>query len=639
MDEGSQNQHNGNNPALPVGTILKDRFVLTELLATGGTSYVYRARDLLTVEMEDTRVNDLVVKVTKHYEGKRLSSDLLSFNEALITRKLTHPNIIRVYDFDTDRDYSFMTMEYLVGESLSTRLSRRYGNKLPYKLAMNVLTPAARAIEHANKHGVIHSDIKPGNILICADNTVKVIDFGTARNRKRDTDEDDYSNATDFTGYTPAYASPQVLLGNTATTSDDVYSLAFTIYETLSGHRPYNTTKDNIRNVQKLSRIKGINIFQWMILKKALSFDENSRYRSVHKFIKRFTWTRYAWNGTLLATIVVAAIVFGSNNIVDYYNTTISTDHKTQKQFDNVALVIEKIRNKNPLDRYKSLNELDTLPDIYKQAAYNMLAQDIIPPVSKYVHSKLYNQSELPDFNKTIKIVNAALLHYPDSAELVKTKQLIIDERSEHQAALNLQYQDQWANTSFTSKDAYALLETILQLKKLGQEPPQLNERINNRFIDELNIAIKQYNFIRIDQLARFQKALPTIRPNLTAKLIHTFQSANVLTQYTQTDPAMKPTYPTLAADVFWSPFFDSFNKSIKGAWKDKKLNQLKFHLDSVSNKIPDSYPPLVAAREKLAELLRSKARYYKRKGILKRKIKQLNNAAAELTGTLKKKM
>jgi len=622
---------------LSVGSILKNRFVLTHLVATGGTSHIYRARDLLTSSLDDIGDNELAVKITKQFEGN-LTSDQISFNEALTTRKLSHCNIIRIFDFDSDEQHSFMTMEYLQGEPLSARLARTYGNKLSYRHAMSVITPIADALAYAHQQGIIHSDIKPGNIIICADNRIKIIDFGTANRNCDHTDEYNSTNTNDYVGYTPAYASPQVLLGHTATFSDDIYSFAFTIYEMLSGQRPYNHKEDHDKSVQELRRINHINIFQWLVLKKALSFDENKRYNNIRKFIRHFKFARYTWKAMALALVLMTAAIFGLTNI-DYDTSSLpASEQDNLSQQGLAAKIIEQIRLQQPLSRYKDLNKLEKLQPYYRQAAHSMLADDVIGPVGQYVDDQLYKSTTLPEFDNIISIVDEVLLLYPDSARLVNARRLVLEEKTAYKSALLLQYNDIWANTKFTQEDASTIQAISSKLIQLKLPLPGLDDNIQDRYIHSLNTAIKEFDFIRINELALFQGALPVVRPSLSSDLIHIFQSAKALSDYAQADTDAKPNYPVLAADVFWSPFFSSINKSIKHAWYDKKLFRLKTKLEYARDRIPADYKPINKASYALAEQFRKKARYYTRKGINKRQITLLKRAAVELASTANNK-
>ncbi|MCC6572658.1 MAG: serine/threonine protein kinase [Planctomycetes bacterium] len=150
-------------------------------------------------------------------------------------RGLEHPNIVRVFDFGQDDDFYYYAMEYLDGRSLRELIHDR-GHLSPYHAA-EISRDAARGLQFAHQHGVIHRDIKPSNIMICRDGQVKIVDFGLAFKKASA-----ILTATGLSLGTPAYMSPEQIEGGRAevTERSDVYSLGITMYEAVTGKRPYD---------------------------------------------------------------------------------------------------------------------------------------------------------------------------------------------------------------------------------------------------------------------------------------------------------------------------------------------------------------------------------------------------------------
>jgi len=629
--------------ALPKGTVLKKRFLLTSLIATGGTSYIYKARDLLA-SMSTAESREIVLKVTRHSLHDSTSPSEIALHEALTTRNLAHPNIVQVYDYDCDSNYCFVTMEYLTGESLSRRLQRSVKNKLSYKQAMRIAIPTAGALHYAHSQGVVHTDIKPGNIILATDGQVKVIDFGTARPNSHARRTPKQANEASYSGFTPAYASPQTLRDQPATASDDVYSFACTLYEMLAGHLPYNRVTADAAEQKHLrpERLKAVNIWQWFVLKKALSFRQKARYSDISHFMRSFTRARYIWSGlaVLLLTLSLSVYIldravssFSQHKTTEKYLATVSDD------MTQATKLIDRLQQTPPLERIKLLSNAHGLSEFFRSAVYQLIGPQLIEDIVAEVKRKLYSSPDTPDYASLAGIINETRQYYPDSEKLLDTEKLIKHERQEYGSALLLKYSEQLDETTFTDEDTKDIRQTAARLRRLGLQTPQINEQLITRFINELNKAYKEYHYVRIDQLITFKKSLPLTPPAAKKPQIEIdplqIEAAQALAKYERSPQGKTREYPQLAAAHFWAPYFNTIEARIKDAWKDKKLYALKKELEAFSKKIPATYQPLIKVHQDLAEQFRSKARYYKRKGRYKKQRRRLNKTADEILNSV----
>jgi serine/threonine-protein kinase len=157
---------------------------------------------------------------------------------------LVHPNIVRVFDYGQDEDFYYYAMEFLDGRSLRELITDR-GHLSPVHAA-EICRDAARGLAFAHQHGVIHRDVKPSNVMICKDGSVKLVDFGLAF-----TKQSDILTATGISLGTPAYMSPEQIEGGRKEVGErsDIYSLGVTLYEAASGKRPFEG--DNQYDVMK----------------------------------------------------------------------------------------------------------------------------------------------------------------------------------------------------------------------------------------------------------------------------------------------------------------------------------------------------------------------------------------------------
>jgi eukaryotic-like serine/threonine-protein kinase len=156
--------------------------------------------------------------------------------EALAAARLVHPNIVQVFDFGFDEPSArhFIVMEYIKGQS-GAELLRDHG-RLEVSEALFVVNQACRGLEHAHRHGVVHRDVKPGNLLRSEDGVVKLADFGIA-----EAASDTASRITQVGSVlgTAAYLAPEQAAGEEATPRSDIYSLGVVAYQLLAGRLPY----------------------------------------------------------------------------------------------------------------------------------------------------------------------------------------------------------------------------------------------------------------------------------------------------------------------------------------------------------------------------------------------------------------
>ena len=204
---------------------LANRYVLLECVAVGGMSEVWRARD-------DVLQRTVAVKIL----GRQLlgSSEFASrFRaEARHSASLSHPGVASVYDYGEDGQRAFLVMEFVDGESLSTLLGRT--PIPPLTTTLSILSQTAEALHAAHSAGIIHRDVKPGNIMITPAGATKVTDFGIAR----------ATGAISVTAVgqvlgTPQYMSPEQASGQEVGPASDIYSLGVVAYEALAGRRPF----------------------------------------------------------------------------------------------------------------------------------------------------------------------------------------------------------------------------------------------------------------------------------------------------------------------------------------------------------------------------------------------------------------
>ena len=208
-----------------IGTMLDNRYELLEIIGVGGTAVVYKAKC--------HRLNRYVaVKILKEEFASDQEFRRQFHEEAQAVAMLSHPNIVNIYDVSRSGNVDYIVMELIDGITLKEYLSRR--GRLSPKEVTVFATQIARALEHAHDHNIIHRDIKPQNIMLLRDGTVKVADFGIAHFAAR---ENTYSKGEAIGSV--HYVSPEQARGSYVDNRTDLYSLGVVMYEMITGRLPF----------------------------------------------------------------------------------------------------------------------------------------------------------------------------------------------------------------------------------------------------------------------------------------------------------------------------------------------------------------------------------------------------------------
>ncbi len=314
----------GSGSGAPAATprILKQRFILDEKLGSGGMGTVYRAKDLRKVEAQD-RQPYVAIKVLNNDFRAHPDAFIALQREASKSQGIAHPNIVSIFDFDKDGDVPYMTMELLQGQELASLL-KEYPNGLPDAVLWPLLEGMCAGLKRAHDAGITHSDFKPGNVFVMRDGSAKILDFGIARAVRvhhYDGDETVFDPAK-LAALTPAFASREMLLGETPEPADDIYSLAVVIYLMLTGHHPYDRVRadEAADRGLKPERVKRLTRRQWRTLAHALELERNNRPDNVAEVIDgllRPSAARPWWIVGIAATVAIGtmAVWLGTSEV------------------------------------------------------------------------------------------------------------------------------------------------------------------------------------------------------------------------------------------------------------------------------------------------------------------------------------
>jgi len=202
------------------------RYRLVAELGRGAMGVVYRAEDPLlnrTVAVKSIILMDDPA-VRADYEAR-------FFQEAKAAGGLNHPNLVTIHDVGREGDVAYMAMELLEGTDLRALMAR---GRMPLPIALEVMAQAAEGLAHAHEHGVVHRDIKPGNIMVVRGRFAKIMDFGIARVRASDV-----KTQTGAILGSPRYMSPEQVTGQPADRRSDIFSLGVVLHELVAGEPPF----------------------------------------------------------------------------------------------------------------------------------------------------------------------------------------------------------------------------------------------------------------------------------------------------------------------------------------------------------------------------------------------------------------
>ncbi len=211
---------------LSVGNVLYDRFEITEVLAKSGMASLFKANDRKTGSAVALKVPYL-----------QIESDPAGFDrfkrEEEIGLQLSHPYILKIIPVEK-KSRPYIAMEYLEGQTLSELL--KSVKPLPEPDAVKIASRICEALDYMHQKGVVHRDLKPQNIMLCNDGSIRIMDFGIARSQE--------SRRLTFVGFTPAmgtpdYMAPEQVRGSRGDQRTDIYSLGAILYETVTGEPPF----------------------------------------------------------------------------------------------------------------------------------------------------------------------------------------------------------------------------------------------------------------------------------------------------------------------------------------------------------------------------------------------------------------
>ncbi|KAF0864232.1 serine/threonine-protein kinase [Pseudomonas sp. LD120] len=266
--------------------VLAGRYRLERLLGAGGMGVVFRARDLLHEQFGDPEPYVALKLINQEFSESPDASALL-YSEFALTRRLRHPNIVRLYSFEVDTEHAcaFISMELMRGSTLDQMLCQ-WPLGLPWEQSRELILGLLQALAYCHGRGVLHGDLKPSNVML-DDDGLRLFDFGLSRAIQGLLPGLPRLNRQRFDAWTPGYAAPELLEGAALSAAADLFAVACVIHELVSGKHPYcRLPSIQAREQQldlQLQRPRHLPEHCWSALRTALAFNPAERAISVEE--------------------------------------------------------------------------------------------------------------------------------------------------------------------------------------------------------------------------------------------------------------------------------------------------------------------------------------------------------------------
>jgi eukaryotic-like serine/threonine-protein kinase len=273
----------GSRPAsanlLPVGSRLAGRYEILSELGRGGMSRVYKARDLELGEI-------VAIKTMLAPEDGNAEEEARLLREVQICRRISHPNVVRVYDLGRFAGGLFVTMEYIEGRGLDDVIAKEA--PLPFARIRSILAEIAAGLHEAHTQGIVHRDLKPGNVLVTT-GRIKILDFGIASMAGLGS----RLTQAGFVMGSPMYMSPDQILGHELDGRSDLYSLGVLAYTLIAGREPFDLMETRVLVLKQLHepppdirRLRAETPVEWKaLLERLLAKQPEDRFQSAQEVL------------------------------------------------------------------------------------------------------------------------------------------------------------------------------------------------------------------------------------------------------------------------------------------------------------------------------------------------------------------
>lgn len=591
-----------------LGMVLAGRYRIVSLIASGGMSDVYKAVDQ-NLEKAGSRDNLVALKILRTSLTKDPGARSLLAREAAKTKRLSHPNIIRVHDLGHDGDTWFLVMELLEGEPLSRIIQRAKPNGLKWKGCVAVLRQVAEALAFSHSQGIVHADLKPSNIFFTREGRIKLLDFGVSRALQAQQPED-YLNPrvedeTSIYGYTPAYASPELIEGKDPSPQDDLYALACISYELLSSRHPFDREKLSLEQLGKAKIKKPSSMPRrfWTISKRQLRYDP--RYSSLALLQKKMEPLR--WKPWAAGSLFIIGIAVGAGAWYQEYGRA----NAAHEALAEKAAHESRVARVQALPPEELLAEVAELPPLERNGILRQHSDELLDWYVSRINGILVggrSGQELPDIPAALALVTEASEIFPRDHDLVRLEEQIVRRRQSLRAALEGELEARLDDGEYRSQKTWGeVSELASDLQLIGAPPLNPSEEATAKFEQQLTTALEDDNDAALARLLALGDLFFSDNPELAEMLARAQgmeHSVRELGEYYAAvangdDNAL---FPEEAAEKFYATRFERWQSEIANAGSRDQLDSVYTEMVAILERVPPSFSPLGNLRQQLAD-------------------------------------
>jgi non-specific serine/threonine protein kinase len=483
------------------GDVLKERFWLEKEVGRGGMGIVFKAKDERKVEAQDK--NPWVAVKVLNPEFRKHPQALVALQrESRKAQQLTHDNILRVYDFDKDGTVIYMTMEYCDAGALKDWI-KKHPNGMGWEKGWPIIAGLARGLGRAHRDNIVHSDFKPGNVMMTAEGTPKLFDMGIARAAKSGADskgETTVFDAGELGALTPAYASLEMIEGQSPELIDDIYALGITAYEILTGKHPFN--KKNAQEVMKAGMkppiVPGLQRGQQKTLQRSVAFKREDRCKSCDEFLEGMrphTIKDYMvpiMGGGVAVVLLLVGIFGGLLPFLSGQRVDGMIAQFNQNQFADHTAAVAALNAMKPAERDTAMqkgskdiqNYFFNIANEKWKVAFSAGKWDRVAKDQKYDHPA------------ALAVVNSVKELYPDSAAVADNLRRLDDEKKSLISELNDDFTAHVdANRIYEDKTPN-IVETVAVVRQIDPKNDLLaDKKLNGRYTTDVRNALEAGQF------------------------------------------------------------------------------------------------------------------------------------------------
>ncbi len=599
-----------NHSSTLLGATIKNRYIIESTLGHGGLCDVYLAKDKL-LESSGSDSPYVALKVLQKEFAAQPETARMLIREAQQTQRLSHPNIVRVFDFGVEKDVYYLVMEYINGETLEDLIQRSRPRGLNYKATLSILNQVFDAISYSHSLGIVHADLKPANIILTSDGTAKIVDFGVSKTNQ--IKQDQYaatlkSENREMLGYTPNYASLNLLSGNEPTSGDDIFALLCIIYELLGCKHPFAKTPvdEALKKKLKVTKPTNLPVTKWGIFENAFSSGLISSDLNINKL--RSKLNQRIWpviSGIAACTLLTTSIGLA------YYQQYVHTLNLTTEVSSNNNLIrdYELLLDTPAKQSREIIDNHDNIHPVIVSGLLHLHKRHILSEFESRIDEVLNsNATSYPNYHEIESILQAAKNYYPDSHKL---ESLTLDIQSSKRSTLlaiskrinSLLEKSQYAKTG----DDSSIYELKDELNQIHQDYPFTPSSLSSEvFGKHLSDALKDRDAAALVTLIKVGNSFFSSVDDHKANLASSNAMKDAILEMKLYDSAVNSNnplaFPADAARTLFQEEFEGLRFRLNQAKTTSQLDRIVSDLNEFSQNFPLGFQDINELRFQTAD-------------------------------------